>query len=999
MYVMSRLAVWALVLGSCASASYAGELRLMPISANGSHTIVGNEIRLNGAGQRVFLQLQVRGWSPNPLKLYQAVLDPAGYASGASGVITPADLTCPSANSAGHTFCAGVFGTGARCESTGVGLRCTPGFIDQFHANYVFAGRISTFAVDTSTPSYRYAAVLNPGDPAFDDGTTRYAGTLVLDVPAGAQGTFTIGMLSGETLSFLADEDNNLILPQTLNPTRIVIQCSTNANCNDSNLCTTDTCNTGTGVCTNTPNYNTTTQCCNPTTGGLTTIADANQCTDDICNTTTGQVTHPNSANLTPCGNPANSQCDRPDSCNGLGQCLTRLEPAGTACGDATNTTCNLADTCNGTGLCQANLRPAGFPCGSSSDTACDNPDSCNGGGVCLTNNEADNTPCSDGLFCTMNEKCQTAACTGGTPRDCADSLTCTDDVCNEATDACESTLQAGRCLIAGVCYVPGDLDPTNTCADCNPTLDPLDWSVLADGTTCNDGDACTGTGRPGIGVDTCTTGTCAGMVDPQCNADCEFAVPVIVGANLSNNNNAGIDDGEASCQLDSNNDVWFKFTADCDGVTFMSTSASLLAPSNDTVLNVYDGCPELGGVEIACDDDSGVGLRSSLNLGTATATTYWIRVAGFENNVGDITLTILPVDDCLIDGVCYAAGELNPENDCQACVPQVSSTTWTNRAEGSTCGSSDDTACDSPDACDGFGICELNHKPDGTVCPDEVPANICTFDLCEAGACTHPPQAEGLACGDPSDSECDNPDHCDGGGACDPNYEGLGVACGSQSDTDCDNPDSCNGLGGCLLNHEVEGASCSDADFCTTADICLSGLCVGEPVVLPPTLVSLSSKHIRVIPQTLVPAPIAIHVTSPTWPCLDDYVSDFLRLVPPAEKSYQFPAEWGTFVLVDPDIVPTSTYVFRTECGSYVSDPAQVSTKLFADMDDDNDLDAIDIVLVVNGFRGIFAGTTPERCDVYPCVPNGIVDALDVVVTVDAWRGLPYFCSPPCHP
>ena len=72
---------------------------------------------------------------------------------------------------------------------------------------------------------------------------------------------------------------------------------------------------------------------------------------------------------------------------------------------------------------------------------------------------------------------------------------------------------------------------------------------------------------------------------------------------------NRAADDAEASCQIDSNNDVWFVYTATCDGAVFMSTTGSQFAPSNDPVLSVYDACPGTGGVEIACDDDSGIDL------------------------------------------------------------------------------------------------------------------------------------------------------------------------------------------------------------------------------------------------------------------------------------------------------------------------------------------------------------------------------------------------------
>lgn len=985
---------------------WCGELRaaefvLQPVNASGTHTIVGQEIRLQGAGQRVTLQVQLKGWSPSVLRTYQAKIESAGYSSGAAGVLAAAAVSCPSINAAGNAVCVAAFGPGSRCfVPNPPSFLCEAGFIDRNNANWVFFGHdFNTVAVDISNPSYRFAAVLNPGDPVTDIGATTYGGTLVLDVPAGAQGTFTIGFQPGSGISLMADEQNNEIEPLALTPARIVIQCSTNANCNDNNLCTSDSCNTGTGVCTNSPNYNTATQCCNPATGGLTSLSDGNQCTDDLCNTVNGQVTHPNSPALAACGNPANSQCDRPDSCNGAGVCLTRLEPSGTACGSATNTECNAADTCDGAGACQTNIRPIGFPCGSAADTVCDNPDTCNGGGTCLTNNEADNAPCNDGLFCTTGERCQSAVCTGGTPRDCSDLLTCTDDICNEGSDSCNNPLQSAKCLIGGICYLPGELNPTNTCQDCNPGTNAVDWTVLTNGSLCNDGDACTGTGRPGIGVDTCTGGSCAGTPDPECNADCAFAVPVIVGVNTSNNNNAGIDDGEASCQIDSNNDVWFKFTASCDGATFMSTTGSALAPSNDTVLNIFTACPADSGVEIACDDDSGVGLQSALTFLTNGGTTYWIRVAGFEENKGNIVLNIRPVDDCLIDGVCYADGDRNPANDCQACIPEISTTEWSNRPEGSTCGNILDTECDSPDACDGLGLCEVNYKPDNTPCSDEIPANICTFDFCEGGACTHPPQAAGLSCGDPSDTECDDPDVCDGGGLCDVNRAGAGVACGSQNDTDCDNPDSCDGLGACLVNYETEGAVCTDGDYCTSEDICLSGVCVGEPIVLPPAVLGLSSRHIRVIPLATVSAPIALHVTSPTWPCLDDYVDESYHLVNPSLKAFQFPFEWGTFVLKDPDIFPSSTYEFRSECGPYISSPSVAATRKFADVDDDGDVDSIDIVLVIDAYKGIFVGASLEEVDLYPCVPNGYIDALDIVMVLDAYKGIPYYCSQPCHP
>ena len=998
------------VLTSCCVAAMAAvsargaEFVLQPISASGTYTIVGREIQLTGGGQRVVMEVQLKDWAPRVLKTYQAQLNSAGYSSGASGTLAPAIQSCPALGSTGNNACAASFGdAGTRCLDFDPGpavlLQCEPAWINRFRTDWAFFGLdVAAVATDISTLNYRWGAAVFPGSEAVDDGTTRYGGRVMVDVPTDAVGTFTIGFIPGEAISFMQDENNELINPLLLTPGKITVLCTSSSQCDDDNACTDDTCNAE-GTCLNTPNYNTSTQCCNPATGQLTTISDGNPCTDDVCNTTTGAVTHPNSASGTACGSQSSSQCDLPDSCNGAGQCLTNLLPSGTPCGSTENTECNGADTCDAAGVCQNNIRPAGTPCGDPSSGPCDSPDSCNGAGACLSNNVTNNTPCSDGLFCTVNERCQTGVCTGGSPRNCDDQLTCTTDSCNEDTDACDSILQSDRCLIDGACYSSGDLREGNTCEACDPPASGTSWTVLPDETLCNDGNACTGTGRPGIGFDTCTAGVCAGVVDPECNDQCEYAVPVVVGENISDNSGAGVDDGEASCQIDSNHDVWFEYTASCDGVTFMSTTGSALIPSNDTVLSVYDSCPTLGGTELVCDDDSGVGLQSALYLPTMTGTTYLIRVAGYGENKGPILLTIRPADDCLIDEVCYARGDLNPTNDCLACIPEISTTQWSPRAEGSTCGDPQDTECDSPDACDGAGVCEVNYKPDNTPCSDEVPGNECTQDFCIAGFCSHPPEPVGLACGDPTDTECDNPDSCDGAGTCQDNLEGAGFACGDPSSSQCDRPDTCNGLGVCLLRHMIDGTPCDDGDVCTGSDHCETGVCVATPIPEAPLVEAMSGRHLAVTPQPEgSSAPVALRVTSPDWPCLLRYVDEDGKLVAPADKVFQLPEDWATIIVQDPDIVPSTTYVVEAECGVYLSAPGSDDTWLWGDVNNDGIVDFTDVSLLVDAFKGFFLVVTIQAVDLAPCEPNNLIDMIDVSNVVNAFKGYPYPCSLPCH-
>ncbi|UCG16928.1 MAG: hypothetical protein JSV19_02615 [Phycisphaerales bacterium] len=172
----------------------------------------------------------------------------------------------------------------------------------------------------------------------------------------------------------------------------------------------------------------------------------------------------------------------------------------------------------------------------------------------------------------------------------------------------------------------------------------------------------------------------------------------------------------------------------------------------------------------------------------------------------------------------------------------------------GSGCGDPGTTDCDNPDTCDGFGTCVDNYKPPGTPCTDD--GNDCTDDECDGfGLCIHPYEPNGTPCGDPGDTDCDNPDYC-WYGACYENYEpagtlctddgndctddecdGFGVCihpdspagtpCGDPTDTDCDNPDTCDGAGMCLDNYEPPGTLCTDDGmFCNGDEYCFDGFC-----------------------------------------------------------------------------------------------------------------------------------------------------------------------------
>jgi sugar lactone lactonase YvrE len=61
------------------------------------------------------------------------------------------------------------------------------------------------------------------------------------------------------------------------------------------------------------------------------------------------------------------------------------------------------------------------------------------------------------------------------TDAECDDGITCTDDKC---LGSCQTTIQAGYCLIAGTCVTAGTADPSNPCATCAPTSSNTDWTT-----------------------------------------------------------------------------------------------------------------------------------------------------------------------------------------------------------------------------------------------------------------------------------------------------------------------------------------------------------------------------------------------------------------------------------------------------------------------------------------------------------------------------------------
>ena len=216
-----------------------------------------------------------------------------------------------------------------------------------------------------------------------------------------------------------------------------------------------------------------------------------------VCGSTTTSLCHPradicvagvcnlgNADDGEDCGDPADTACDDPDSCQD-GSCVQNTEPSGTDCDDddLPNTTCDRPDTCNGFGACEPNhaenttvcgpqpgecdLEPrcdgagscqaaapasADLACGDQSESECDHADTCDGSGACQTNFEGAGNACGDDTDgeCSAPDTCDGAG-------ECDPHHALQGVACGDQSVAC---LNDDACDGAGVCSDEGVISP-----------------------------------------------------------------------------------------------------------------------------------------------------------------------------------------------------------------------------------------------------------------------------------------------------------------------------------------------------------------------------------------------------------------------------------------------------------------------------------------------------------------------------------------------------------
>lgn len=163
------------------------------------------------------------------------------------------------------------------------------------------------------------------------------------------------------------------------------------------------------------------------------------------------------------------------DSCDPSGVCVHAPGPAG-ACEDGLF--CDGAETCNSLGFCQA----SGAPRSCDDEVECTIDDCDELGDACI--HDPRNSLCDDGSFCTGVEECDAGSgCRAGVAPDCSDGAACTRDTCNDATGACEHLPEDAACDDGQFC---NGVESCTVELGCSPGTPPN----CDDGVTCTE-DAC----------------------------------------------------------------------------------------------------------------------------------------------------------------------------------------------------------------------------------------------------------------------------------------------------------------------------------------------------------------------------------------------------------------------------------------------------------------------------------------------------------------------------
>jgi hypothetical protein len=579
---------------------------------------------------------------------------------------------------------------------------------------------------------------------------------------------------------------------------------------------------------------------------GELTCDDQDPCTLDSCDDEDGCTYNPLSGPACDDGNP----CTVDDVCND-----------GTCSGDQEACDCEDVDDCaqfDDGDLCNGSLDCVNGSCvplaGSeiicpATDNLCVlskcNPDS----GLCLNAPVDDGDDCSDGDGCTVGDSCQDGACVSGAAYVC--------DACQSDAD-CIGLDSANKCMGTHVCdddkcvidpsTVP--MKPEVACfsAVCDPATGQFVVNQLADGTFCDDQNACTV-------QDKCSNATCKGVA-----ASCDDG-------NICTNDSC---DPESGCTTEGLSELpcddMDACTAEDTCLDGVCSGAETLScddenPCTDDSCDSESGCLNETLDDVPCDDGEVCTDGDMCEEGVCIPGENLCQcdVDDDCSNFEDLDVcngTLHCVDQkCVADPETIVICDSSEDTACTktVCDPQTGECGPKDLGLGAPC--DDKNACTLGESCF-FGDCVggiLVGCNDGNPCTsdscdpdfgcldsplDEVPCqdgDACTEgDACQAGECQ-----PGLnICG------CENDEDCAGfedGNLCNGTLHCVDSSCTLDEATivTCEEPEStcevnvCAPLSGeCKVGPVKDGTICDDEDACTENDVCADGECIAFEIL-----------------------------------------------------------------------------------------------------------------------------------------------------------------------
>jgi hypothetical protein len=629
----------------------------------------------------------------------------------------------------------------------------------------------------------------------------------------------------------------------TSNPSDCIVNrsCMVDADCDDNNPCTVDTCEGTFSTCLHVAGN-----------AGTTCRVSAGPC--DVAETCTGSSINcpaDGFANTGTCRN-SSDLCDVAETCDGTGPSCPAdgIKASGVVCRSSSGAQCDIAEVCDGVSkTCPADgTQPNDTPC--DDNNACTSGDKCtsgscagtpivcNDGNPCTTDScdpasgcvhTPNNDPCNDNDACTTNDTCSGGSCVGGAAPNCNDANVCTTDNCNPAS-GCTHTNNSLPCsddnvcttndtCAGGACVPGGPLDCNDGDACTDDACDAITGCTHTNNTNaCNDGNACTSN-------DHCTNDVCAGTpIDCNDGNGCtDDGCDPATGCTHTSNNDP-CDDGSACTTGDACaggacvggpppncNDGNVCTTDACDPASGCTHTNNSLSCSDGNECTTNDQCAGgvcVGGPAPDCDDGDACTADSCVAPDGCQHDPAVGNCCNTDANCTDTDLCTTNNrcvnNQCITDPV-----DCNDNNGCtdDGCDPATGCTHVNNNDP-----CDDGSACTTGDACAG-GICVGGPGPD---CNDN---NVCTTDDCDAAAgCTHTNNA--LPCND--------------GDACTTNDACAGGACAGGPPPDCDDAvlcttDGCDSASGCT--HTNNAVPCDDGNACTAGDVCSGGTCAGTPI------------------------------------------------------------------------------------------------------------------------------------------------------------------------